>query len=202
MVAIYKRDIDIPLHWIAYDYSCADCYGLCDHLRDVSWEDIFKFSASAATSEFCEWVQVGVDVYIHDLKYQVKRYLSPWFSAACPTTIAPRNRLYQQNKSSESKVKLRQANSRCKRLLEAAKITYVIKTIESITSQKLNFPDFWQIASSVLSKGKSLYILYSTARRCCLLLLIKQNCLRKSFLRALFLDDSGISLPVFPYRTN
>ena len=75
LVAIYKRYIDIPLQWIAYDYSYADCYGLCDHLRDVSWEDIFKFSASAATSEFCEWVQVGVDVYIHDLKYQVKRYL-------------------------------------------------------------------------------------------------------------------------------
>ena len=27
---------------------------LCDHLRDVSWEDIFKVSASADASEFCE----------------------------------------------------------------------------------------------------------------------------------------------------
>ena len=35
-----------------------------DHLRDVPWEDIFKLSASAAASEFCEWVQVGTDVYI------------------------------------------------------------------------------------------------------------------------------------------
>ena len=25
-----------------------------DHLRDVPWEDIFKISASAAASEFCE----------------------------------------------------------------------------------------------------------------------------------------------------
>ena len=47
---------DAPFHRIAYDYSCADCDGLCDHLRDVLWEDIFKLGASAAASEFCEWV--------------------------------------------------------------------------------------------------------------------------------------------------
>ena len=29
-------------HHIAYDYSCTDWDGLCDHLRDVPWEDIFK----------------------------------------------------------------------------------------------------------------------------------------------------------------
>ena len=40
------------------------------------------------------------------------------------------------------------------------------------------------------------------ARRCCLLHLIQQNCLLKTFLRTLNLDDSGISLPVFPLRTN
>ena len=38
--------------------------GLRDHLRDVPWEDIFKLGASAAASEFCEWIQVGIDVYI------------------------------------------------------------------------------------------------------------------------------------------
>ena len=26
---------DAPFHHIAYDYSCADWGGLCDHLRDV-----------------------------------------------------------------------------------------------------------------------------------------------------------------------
>ena len=44
---------DAPFHRIAYDYSHADWDGLRDHLRDVSWEDIFKLSASAAASEFC-----------------------------------------------------------------------------------------------------------------------------------------------------
>ena len=53
---------DAPFPCIAYDYSCADWVGLHDHLRDVPWEDIFKFSASAAASGFCEWVLVGIDV--------------------------------------------------------------------------------------------------------------------------------------------
>ena len=44
---------DAPFHRIAFDYSRADWDGLRDHLRDVSWEDIFKFGASPAASEFC-----------------------------------------------------------------------------------------------------------------------------------------------------
>ena len=98
---------DGPFHFIADDYSCADWDGLRDHLRDVPWEDIFKLRASAAASEFCEWVQVGIDVYIPHCKYQVKPHSSPWFSATCATAIVHRNhffRLYQQNKSFESKV--------------------------------------------------------------------------------------------------
>ena len=50
---------------IAYDYSCVDWDSLCDHLRDVLWEDIFKLGTSAAAaSEFCEWVQNCIDIYI------------------------------------------------------------------------------------------------------------------------------------------
>ena len=70
---------DAPFHRIAYDYSRADWDGLRDHLRDVPWEDIFKLSASAAASEFCEWLQVGIDVYIPHRKYQVKRHSYLWF---------------------------------------------------------------------------------------------------------------------------
>ena len=54
---------DTQFHRVAYDYSRADWDDHRDHLRDVPWEDIFKLSASAAASEFCEWVQVGIDVY-------------------------------------------------------------------------------------------------------------------------------------------
>ena len=45
---------DTPFHRVADDYSCADWDDCCDHLTDVPWEDIFKFSASAAASKFCE----------------------------------------------------------------------------------------------------------------------------------------------------
>ena len=144
---------DAPFRCIAYDYSRADWDGLRDHLRDVSWEDIFKLSTSAA-SQFCEWVQVGIDVYIPHRTYQVKPHSSPWFSAACAAAILHSNhffRLYQRNKSSESKVKFRQASNRCKRVLEAAKLAYANKTKESITSQKLGSRDFWQIVNSALN---------------------------------------------------
>ena len=85
---------DAPFRCIAYYYSCANWDGLCDHLRDVPWEDIFKLSASAAASEFCEWAQVGIDVYVPYRKYQVKPHSSPWFSAACPVAIIHRNHFF------------------------------------------------------------------------------------------------------------
>ena len=51
---------DATFHHVAYHYSCTDWDGLCDHLKHVPWEDIFKLDAFAAASEFCEWVQVGI----------------------------------------------------------------------------------------------------------------------------------------------
>ena len=80
------------------------------------------------------------------------------FSAACAAAIVHRNHffcLYQKDKSSESRVKFRQASNCCERVLEAAKLGYANKTKESITSQKLGSWDFLQIANSVLNKGKS-----------------------------------------------
>ena len=196
---------DTPFHRMAYDYSRADWDGLRDHLRDVPWEDIFRLSASAAASEFCEWVQVGIDVYIPHRKYQVKPHSSPWFSAACAAAIVHRNHffhLYQQNKTSESKVKFRQASNRWKRVLEAAKLAYATKTKESITSQKLGSRDFWRIANSVLNKGKSAIpplfngpeVLSSGSD--------KAKLFAKNFSKNSNLDDPGVSLPVFPSRTN
>ena len=74
---------DVPFHCIAYDHSRVDWDDLCDHLRDVLWEDIFKLADSAAANNFFEWVQVGIDVRIPHRKYQVNLHSSPWFSAAC-----------------------------------------------------------------------------------------------------------------------
>ena len=183
----------------------ADWDSLHDHLRYVPWENIFKLRASAAASEFCEWVQVGINVYIAHRKYQVKPHSSPWFSATCAAAIVHRNHffhLYQQNKSSESKVKFRLASNHCKRVLGAAKLAYTDKTKESITSQKLGSQDFWRIANSVLNKGKSAIpplfnnpeVLSSASDKAILFV--------ENFSKNSNLDDSGISLPVFSSRTN
>ena len=108
-------------------------------MRDVLWKNLFKLSASAAVSEFCEWVQVGIDVCISNRNYQIRPHSSPWFSAVCTAAIIYRNRffcLYQQNKC-ECNVNFRQASNCCKRVLEASKLAYANKTKESVTTQKL-----------------------------------------------------------------
>ena len=196
---------DTLFHRVAYGYTRADWDGLCDHLRNVPWEDIFKLSASATASEICEWVQVGIDVYISHRKYQVKPHSSRWFSAACAAAIVHRNhfyRLYQQNKLSESKAKFRQASNRCKRVLEAAKLACATKTKESITSQKLGSRDFWRIANSVLDKGKSAIPPLFNGAEVLSSACDKAKLFTKNLPTNSNLDDSGISLPVFPSRTN
>ena len=112
--------------------------------------------------------------------------------------------LHQQNKSSETKVKFRQASNCCKRVLEATKLTYGNKTKQFIFSQILGSQDFWRIANSVLNKGKHLYtssiqwihleVLFSASD--------KAKLLAEEISRNSNLDDSSISLPAFPSRTN
>ena len=165
---------DAPFHHIAYDYYRADWDGLRDHLRDVPWEDIFKLSASAA-SEFCEWVQVGIDVYPHR-KYQVKPHSSPWFSAAYAAVIVHRNHFFRLQQKDKSKVKFRQASNRCIKALEAAKLAYANKKKSPSLPRNLALGTFVELLIVFSTKVNLLYLLYSTARRCCLLHLIKQNC--------------------------
>ena len=112
-------------------------------------------------------------------------YLSPWFSDVCA-----------------SKVKFRQASNRCKRVLEYAKPAYANRTKETISSTKLGSHDFWRIASSVLNKGKSAIpplfndpeVLSSASD--------KAKLFPENFSMNSNIDVSGISLPVFPSKTN
>ena len=101
----------------------------------------------------------------------------------CHSSLKSLFHLYQKDKSSGSKVKLRQASNFCKRVFEATRVAYANKTRYFITSQKLGSRDFWQIANSVLNKGKSAIPPLFNGQRCCLLHLIKQNCLLKTFLK-------------------
>ena len=148
---------DTPFHCLAYDYSRADCDGLRDHLRGVPWQDIFKLSASAAASEFCEWVQFGIDVYIPHRKYQVKPHSSPWFSAVCAAAIVHRYHFfcfYQQNKSSESKVKFRQASNLVKGFLKLPNLHMLLKLKSPSLPRNLAFGTFGELLL-VFSTGKS-----------------------------------------------
>ena len=127
------------------------------------------------------------------------------FSCLCCCHIVHRNhffRLYQREKSSDSKVKFRQASNHCKSVLEAAKLAYDNKTKESITSQKLGSCDFWRIANSVLTKGKSaippLFNRPEVLSSAC----DKAKLFAENFSLNSKLDDSGVSLSVFPSRAN
>ena len=87
-------------------------------------------------------VQVGIDIYIYirHRKYQVKPHSSPWFSAACAAAIVHRNHffhLYQQNKSSESKVNFRQ-------LVIIAKGFLMLPNLHMLLKQRVHhFPETW-----------------------------------------------------------
>ena len=176
--------------WLGQSLWSSETSSMGGHL----WTQYF-----CSAHEFCEWVQVGIDVYIPHWMYQVKPHWSPWFSTACDAAIFHRNHffhLHQKQKSSDSKVKFRQVCNHCKRVFEAAEFSYYTKRKESITSQKLGSRDFWQIENSILSKAKSAIPPLFNSPRYCLLHMIKQNRLLKTFLRTLILMTQ-VSLYLF-----
>ena len=78
----------------------------------------------------------------------------------------------------------------------------LIKQKSPSLPRNLDLGSFGELPVVFSTKVNLLYLLYSTARRCCLLNLIKQNYFLKTFLRTLNLTTQVISLPVFPSRTN
>ena len=94
-------------------------------------------------------------------------------------------RLYQQNKSSKSKVKFRQARNLCKRVLESSNSAHANKTKSPSLPRNLALGNFGELLKVFSTKVNLLYLLYLAARRCCLLHLIKQNCLLSLYLFSL-----------------
>ena len=81
--------------------------------------------------------------------------ISMVFFCICCGHTSSRNQflcLYEKNKSSESKVKFRQARNRRRKLHETAKLAYAYKIKEPITSEKLGSRDFRRIVNIVLNK--------------------------------------------------
>ena len=50
----FTSRVDTPFHYNAFGYTLLDWDCFYDHLRDVSWEDIFTLSAAMAIARFCE----------------------------------------------------------------------------------------------------------------------------------------------------
>ena len=90
----------------------------------------------------------------------------------------------------------------CKKVLEAAKLEYANKINESITSQKLGSHEFWPIANSVLNNGKSAMPPLFSGPEVLSSAPDKAKLFTENFSNNSNLDDSSISLPVFPSRTN
>ena len=122
-------------------------------------------------------------------------WLVHWYHSFC---------LYQQNKSSESKVKYIQASNHCKTVLEASKLVYAKKTKGLIISKKRCFRNLSRIANSVLNKGKSAIpsLLYLICSGVLPSASDKAKLFPKNFSKNSSLNDSGISLPSFHSRTN
>ena len=73
---------------------------------------------------------------------------------------------------------------------------------ESITFQKLGSQDFWQIANSVLNNGKSAIHPLFNSPEVLSSESDKAKLFAKNFYKNSNLDDSAISLTVFPSTTN
>ena len=151
-------------HFAAWLMTILDWDGLRDHLRDVPWEDIIEITFFICTHR----------INLLNLKKSSDRLL---FSC-CKNP---------QNKSSKSKEKFRQASNRCESVPEAAKLAYATKQKSPSPPRNLALGTFGKLLIVFSTKVNLLYRLYSTDRRCCLLHLIKQNYLLKTFLRTLIL---------------
>ena len=110
--------------------------------------------------------------------------------------------MHQQNKSSKSQVKFRQASNCCKRVLEAAKLAYANKTKDSITSQKPVSLNLQRIANSVFNKGKSARSPLFNDPEELSSPSDKANRFLKTFLRTLILMTQVFRYLIFPSITN
>ena len=73
---------------------------------------------------------------------------------------------------------------------------------QSITSQKLGYWDFWQVANSVLNNGKSAIPPLFNSTKVLSSASDKAKLFAKNFSKNSNLDGLVVSLPVFPSRTN
>ena len=151
------------LYRVAYAYSHADWDGLCDNLRDIPWDDIFKVGASVAASEFCEWIQVGIDVYTPHREYQIKSHSSLTFSAACAAAIICRKHFFVCIKTINLLI-LKKSSDRlviiAKGFLKLPNLRMLIKQKSPSLPRNLALRTFGKLLIVFSAKANLLYFLY------------------------------------------
>lgn len=158
---ISKRDA--PSHHTTLDYVHTGWDGLFDDLRAVPMEVISDLHAFVAASKFCMLVQAGLVIHIYHCKCHPKPYSSLWFFHSYGAAIHLCNyffSLFQQNLSSVSEGKFRQAGNHYKIVLEARKLAYANKTYKSRYTQTLGSCEFWWLLIVSSAKLKLLFHLY------------------------------------------
>ena len=143
-------------------------------------------------------VNAKQDALFHYVAYDYSR--ADWDGLCDHLRDIQRNHLCQQNISSESKVQFKQASSHYKRALEAAKLAYA-------TKRNFHFPETWVSellanCQSFLNKGKSAIPPLFNIPEVLPFASDKSKLLAKKFSKNSNLYDLGISLPLFPSRTN
>ena len=200
-----KAAQESPFHRTLYSYDRGDWDSFRDFLRDVPWPDVFKLDGEKCAEEVASWIKAGIDAFIPYRKFQQKPHSTPWFSPACAAAIAHRNHFYkvfQREKSADSKCRFRHAANECKRVIDSAKTQYVQQTQERIAAQKIGSRDFWRIYNNITNKGKSNIPPLINGPEVLTTSKDKAEHFAQKFSRNSTLDDSGHPLPEFEARTH
>ena len=153
---------DEPFHCTIYEYCHSDC-SIRDHLRHVPWDDIFKLKLSAAATVWNLSPVWNWFMYLSSW-ILVNPHSSQWFSSSFPAAIVHINHhfcLYQQNKSSESKVKSRRLLIVIKGFLKLSKFLVLIKKGLSLC-RNLFHMTFGKLTIILSTLVNLLHLLYST----------------------------------------
>ena len=129
----------------------------------------------------------------------MKLYLSPCFSAACTAAAVYRNNFF----ICTNRINLPNLRPSSDRLLIVAKMKlpdlHMLMKLKILSlPRNLALRTFCKLLIVFSISVNLLYLLYAVAQRCCLLHLIKQNCLLKTFLRILILKTQ-VSLYLLSY---
>ena len=138
-LCISFRNEYVPFHLRGFDYSCADWDGF------LVISEIFHGRISLIWLFLLPWltfelVQIGIYIHTHHGKYRVNFYSSPWFSAAYAATFLTENSFLCVS---------------CKIVFEFVQLACTDKRREFLTFKTFDFLDFFRIANSNLSQGKT-----------------------------------------------